>query len=381
MPVLLYLYLAREMLASLFATLLILTGLFFCGKLVPFLNVILQFHIGFADFIRISFYILPKLLWFSIPVASMLGIVLCFSRLATDNEILILKASGITIYKMLPPIVVISSAMAVMTFYTAAYLVPAGTKAMNALLLKLAREKIKESIVAGEFNGGIGKFVLYTEHVDSNTSQMKGLYLADFSKEEMPSIIVAKRGSLNTSHKTITLMLHEGTIHRIHGEISQSIAFQEYEQIMPLEVGEISGASFGRGSMTLPELREEANRAGVREREGALFMAEFHKRLAIPVSCFFLGLIAFPLGLKANTGRSTVGIRYSLFFMTLYYILTGIGEALISRQIFPAEIIWLPSVGIAGLTFFFVRAANNEHITLFNLTFREWLKTKRKISR
>ena len=91
-----------------FASFLIMNGVFFLIKLIPFLNLVLELNISLGDFIRLFSYLFPNMFLYSVPMAAMLGITVGFSRLANDTEILAFKASGIGIYQTLPPLIAIA---------------------------------------------------------------------------------------------------------------------------------------------------------------------------------------------------------------------------------------------------------------------------------
>jgi hypothetical protein len=54
-------------------------------------------------------YLLPGMILFALPAAALMAVFIAFHRLSNDNEILALKASGVSLYQMLPPVVVIST--------------------------------------------------------------------------------------------------------------------------------------------------------------------------------------------------------------------------------------------------------------------------------
>ncbi|MBU0485132.1 MAG: LptF/LptG family permease [Proteobacteria bacterium] len=371
MPFLLYTYLFAEMAAPLVATLIVLTGILFLGKLVPFLNIILQFHVGFADFLRICIFMLPKLLWFSFPFAAMLGVTLCFTRLSNDTEILALKASGVTVNFMLPPVIVVALSMALLSFFNASHLVPAGSNAMNDIFLKLAREKIEKGIVAGEFSENLGDIVLYTETLDPKTNELGGVYLSDSREGDTPVVIMARQGFLVPLGTMMQLTLRDGSIHRVIDELDQTITFQKYTLNIPLEIDKISGLKVSRSNMTLPELKAKAEEHGIGSKTGALFMAEFYKRITLPVGCFLLSLLAFPFGLLANTERPGIGVRLTLAVFISYYILTSAAESLSAKLIVPVlPALWFPNLLFAVLTVFLIFRANREEQTIIGLPFK-----------
>ena len=80
------------MLAPFFASFLVMNSVFFLVQLVPFLNVVLDLEINFVDFVRLFLYLFPNMFLYSIPMAAMMGVIIAFTRLSADTEILAFKA-------------------------------------------------------------------------------------------------------------------------------------------------------------------------------------------------------------------------------------------------------------------------------------------------
>ena len=94
MPSLLYTYLVNQILAPFYASLIILTSILFLGKLIPILDIILDYNIAPDDFIRLYAYFAPQLLLFALPMASMMGVILGTTHINNENELMVLRASG-----------------------------------------------------------------------------------------------------------------------------------------------------------------------------------------------------------------------------------------------------------------------------------------------
>jgi len=144
------------MLAPFLASFLIMNGVFFLIKLIPFLNLVLELNISLGDFIRLFSYLFPNMFLYSIPMASMLGITIGFSRLANDTEILAFKASGIGIYQALPPLIIVSLIISLITGYFSIRLIPAGDTAMQHMMYQLAKEKIDKGVRERTFTEALG---------------------------------------------------------------------------------------------------------------------------------------------------------------------------------------------------------------------------------
>ncbi len=173
LPLLLYSYLTAEILAPFFASFVIMNGVFFLVKLIPFLNLVLELRIGLADFIRLFSYLFPNMFLYSIPMAAMLGVTIGFSRLSSDTEILAFKASGIGIYQVLPPLVVLSLIISLITGYFSIVLIPYGDRAMQQMMYQLAKEKIDKGIKERVFTEALGDLVVHVDSIDKADGGME----------------------------------------------------------------------------------------------------------------------------------------------------------------------------------------------------------------
>jgi lipopolysaccharide export system permease protein len=371
MPILLYTYLLSEILAPFFASLVIINGILFLGRLVPLLEIILGFGIGFADFIRICAYVMPKLFLFSIPMASMIGIIISFTRLGNDNELIALKAGGVGLYRMVPPVFIIAFVTAFLTGVSAVSFIPSGTVAMNKLLFQLAKEKIDKGMKEKQFSEGIKNLVLYVDRIDPENKSWEGVYVSDLRQKDAPLFINARTGDLaaRIEDMQIVLNLQDGTLHRSIGDLTQTVKFEKYQLALPLEnpksvAGSASG-HLGKNIMKQSDLLAKSQAFGMESDEGITLMIEFHKRLVLPVGCFILSLLALPLALLTGSGseRKSPGLPMGLGFFLCYYIMLTAAKVISENgTLSPGVAMWMPNLIFFLLTVYFFRAVANESL-------------------
>jgi lipopolysaccharide export system permease protein len=364
MPILLYAYLTTQILAPFFASLVILGSVLFLGNLIPLLETIIDFHITLPDFIRLYAYMSPQLFLFAIPMASMMGVILGFTRMANDGEIMVIKSCGTGLYKMLPPVILVALCTATITGLFSLSLIPRGTIAMDKMLVQLAREKINKGLPAKRFSENMGDIVLYADTVDKKTNEWRGIYITDTRDPRTPVIIMAASGRLDSgnSHSSMTLTLNNGSLHRSKGSVNQTMKFKRYTINLPIPaVGHINGTKPGKNAMNQDQLLTQANKLGIKTKQGADLLREYHKRLVLPVSCFIFSILGIPLGLLAGPGQRAIGIPFGLGVFTLYYIFLTAAEALSESLIIPVPVaMWTPNIIFALLTIVLVRSAQKE---------------------
>ena len=366
-PFLLYSYIAAEMLAPFFASFVILYGIFFLMQLIPLLEVVLALRIGLADFIRISSYLLPRMLLYIIPMASMAGVIIGLSRLAYDREILAFKSCGVSLRQMLPPILLVSAVIAMVTGFFSVRLIPLGEQGMKQLMFQLAKEKIDKGLKEKEFTEALGDLVVYVDEIDEN-QEWRGVYVSDMRGRMQPLITMAKSGRLTSDveRMQVVVVLEDGTLRNVDDQDNQVLHFKRYQLQIPLRPpgGEDLG-KLSRGSMTQAQLSAAAREVGRRSKDGLGYRSEYHHRLTMPMGCFILSMIGLPLALQAGPGRRAVGIPLGLAVFVGYYITFTVTKVLSEEGKLPLVFgMWLPNILFLAFAMYFLYRVDQERSLL-----------------
>lgn len=376
MPRLLNTYLINQVLAPFYASLLILTSILFLSRLIPILDIILGYNIGLVDFFRLYAYFTPQLMLFALPMSGMMGVILGTTALNNENELMVLKTSGISLYRMLPPIILVALSAALLTGLFSLYLLPAGKKAKVELAFQLVKEKIERSIPEKSFSESLGDIVLYADSIDEKTRAWKGVYISDMKDPRHPITIISESGilSADSSRGTLSISLQNGVLNRTSADAVQTINFKGYDMNLPLETPTSNPlAKVDETTMLQSELLAEADRKGRNSREAATYLIEFHKRLALPVSCFILTLLGFPLGFLSGPRHKTIGIPLGLAIFVLYYVLLTGSKIMSESMLLPAGIVmWLPNLLFLILTSLFIKSVAREGHTLYLEKFHDF---------
>lgn len=369
MPRLLYTYLINQVLAPIYASLIILTSILFLSKLVPVLDIILDYNIGLGDFIRLYAYFTPQLLLFALPMSSMMGVILGTTHLNNEKELMVLRASGISLYRMLPPIMLVGLSTAVLTGLFSIYLIPAGNRAKVELAFQLAKEKIEHSMHEKRFSERLGDIVLYVDQIDRQTRTWHGVYISDMKDPRHPVTIISETATVaaDASSGTLAISLSNGILNRNTSTADQTMEFEHYNLNLPLQMPSDNPlARAGKSTMLQSELLAEAGRIGKYSEAAATYLNEFHKRLALPVSCFILTLLGFPLGFLAGPRHKTIGIPLGLAIFVLYYVMLTGAKTVSESLLLPATLaMWMPNLIFFFLTMIFMHSVARETHTSY----------------
>lgn len=362
-PKLLYSYLATEMLGPFFASFLVMNCVFFLAKLIPFLNFVLELNIGFADFVRLFSYLFPNIFLYSIPMAAMLGVTIGFARLSSDSEILALKASGISMYQILPPVIIVTALIALLTSFVSIKLIPLSAISMRQLSYQLLKEKIRNGIKDHEFTEALGDVVVYVDTIDKTSGRWTNVWVSDMRQVNNPIVTMASSGRMTSGidEMMVSIELQSGSMHKPGIDSAQIVQFDQYRINIPLHLPEISATRMHKSALTMRQLLEESQQPEGDLSKSRRLLIEFHKRLVLPVGCLMISLLGLPLGLQARPGKKAIGIQAGLAIFVLYYVLFTLGKVLAEDGFFPVWLaMWSPNLLFFGLAIFWIIRVSNE---------------------
>ena len=88
-------YLIVEQLIPVSVSFLALILILITGRLLQLTRYLFTSPITLLDLVQIIIFVMPKLLLFALPMATLVGVLLAFVRLSGDNELVALRASGV----------------------------------------------------------------------------------------------------------------------------------------------------------------------------------------------------------------------------------------------------------------------------------------------
>ncbi|MFH1217152.1 MAG: LPS export ABC transporter permease LptF [Pseudomonadota bacterium] len=367
MPLLLYTYLITESLAPFFASLLILTAILFLGRLIPLFDFIINFGIGPADFIRLCAFMVPNIFLFAIPMASMLGVILCFTRMGNDNELIALKATGTGLYRMLPAVIIFALCTSLLTGYFSTTLIPAGSLAMKKLFFQLAKEKIDKGLRQKQFSEGLPGIVVYIEKEDEKQGTWKGVYVSDTRDNDNPVTIIAESGFLTAdmSQMLISLQLDHGSMHAAKDTHSETVSFASYALHIPLQgadtIGEQESKKLGKNEMTQSAIQKYVADNDPKSPKAVSLLVEYHMRLVLAVGCFILTILGLPLAIRTKPGQRSIGAPLGLLIFISYYVVLSFVKGVSETSSLPVMFaMWTPNLLFGILTIYILRFASRE---------------------
>ncbi len=365
-----YRYLCREITYPLFLVLLVLTFVLLMGRILQLMDLMINKGVDVTVIGRLILFLIPSFLTITIPIALIIAVLIGLGRLSRENEIMVMKSSGISLYQLSPPIAVLAVVSFAATLLLQCYFAPMVNSTGRRLLADIGRKQVGVGLKEQVFNDDFPGLVLFANQISVDGRSMREVFISDSRMGPSPITIVAKRGQWFSSpgSNKVLLRLEEGSTHTVgeDRDTYRKMAFVTYDITIDLS-SSISDATATRmkehSEMTPRELLQ-AFRAGadLADKERNLLLLELNKRFALPVTCLVFALLALPLGMVKHRTAKSRAFVVALCVVIVYYALQLGGDALgETGKVNPVIAAWAPNLvlGVSGL-WLFVRTAREK---------------------
>ncbi|MFP4056897.1 MAG: LptF/LptG family permease [Candidatus Brocadiia bacterium] len=373
-------YVLRELVRSFVLAFLALTAIMLLGALFK----VLPIGLGLGDLARLMPYLIPYSLAWVIPAAMLTACVMTYGRLAAENELKAVCASGIPLRYMCYPALLVAVVLTALSIPLNDRVIPRCRVARDAVLWEALTRNPFAATMLG--TSEIGDHKVYVQSVEDKTLHNVVVYErpeerkseeapADEEAEAAPVRVFRARKATYQMKKNeqdqpgIEIRLEDAEWTFIHpARSARSWLTATAEQATRwLSVEDPSEKPRrGRSETATPELLARAerqrqaaakaspgSRAERRAKESlAETLTEIHKRSGLAFSTLALCLVGIPLGIwmRRESKLASFAIAVTVFLM-LYAMLIG-GEGLAREQKLPPRLaLWAPDVltGALGL--------------------------------
>ncbi len=345
-------YIFKEMLVPFLVSLGVFTFVLLMARITELTNLVVNRGVGLDVVGLLLLYTLPYFFVFTVPMATLLGVLLAFLRLSSDNEITVMKASGVSLWQMLPPVAALAIAAWLISWALAMWALPWGNFQFSSLLLKTAQSKSELALQERTFINAFPGLLIQVARMQGGGA-LEDIFIVDERDPNKESTIIAKAGQVfPITDGKLTLRLYHGSIHNVNQQlnIAKTVTFDTYDLSISTPSA-ISGEKTSKGEkeMYFSELLAELKNYPANSPMYNSLQMELQKMFALPLGCLVMAVIALPLGIHSRGGRSW-GVAVAAVVFFIYYLLLSAAWSFGSIGVYPPVIgIWVPNLVFAAL--------------------------------
>ena len=359
------------------------------GRIPRVTELVISKGVPAGEIFMLFAYLMPTFFSITVPLSFLLGILLAFGRFSADSEFIALKASGVSLYNLIKPVIILAVFFAMLTGWITVFVEPASKAAFRGKLFQIASSNLSINIKPGVFSDDFNGIVLYTRGVNEQLGIMQDLFISDERSGATPTTITAQEGRFipDPDQLRLTLRLKNGSIHRQPANQLQStyqtIKFSSYD--INIDTGATDGSNKRkrkRSEMSWNDLNK-AIATVTKAKDKHRLEAEKHERIVIAFAPLVLVLVGVPLGLQSQRSGKGAGFAMALVVFLIYYILLSFAGTIAEKGLIPSGIIlWLPNICFfTGGLYFLHRTAVERPLQIFDLPRKllsAWFKRQTK---
>jgi lipopolysaccharide export system permease protein len=355
-------YIANEFWQPLLFGIGIVTGVWFgADQLKTIFNLIMRSGVPWNMAFMILGLHLPEIIVLTIPIGVLLGTLLVFNRLSGDSEIIALRTSGVSFYRIMVAPLLFGLITSVISFGINEAVVPVANRTSKKLEFL--------ALYKSELPSGQANFTYMERGKDMtldrifyigyyNGKQIFNVIILDFTRDKLVQIISAASGIFNHGE----WILEKGRTYVLSGssDITRILQFQKL--VIPGIKNAQQALESGKVSPKDMNMLELTHYLSILKRSNSVsndLLVRLYQKFSQPLACLIVALAGAPLGLLARRSRSNIGLIYSAVIVFLYYVMQSssgaLGEA---GRIDPLLAAWLPNIviGVLGLIILYFKA-------------------------
>ena len=365
-------YLIRQFLFSLLFSLIAFWVIFLVVDLVEHLDTFIDRHATFFMVVKYYFYYTPYIIVLSLPVAMLLSCLFSLGQLAKHNELLAMKSAGISLYRILLPLFVLSFLISLITIVFGGSIVPfTYQKMMEVKTVEIRRDtKERKFLHRNIFVQGEDGIIFHLDVYNGKKKTGSGVLVQKFEKNRLKEEIQAKKmswigngwlfedgreriftDSLNKPESPEESVLSESVTLARQAEVEK---YETFDRLLRLDL-KIKPEAFAQRQKKPDEMGyfELSDYVKIKKRSGQVVAKEttdLYLKLSFPFVNFIIVLFGAPLAANPKRSGVAIGFAISLFISFVYYTLIRMGQSFgYSEKLPPLLAVWSANILFAIL--------------------------------
>jgi LPS export ABC transporter permease LptG len=316
-------------------SLLMLSAVLFAQQLSRLAEVLVYTDLPFSVIAGIAVTLFPGVLSFTIPMATLAGILIGFSRMGSDSEIVAMRSAGVGTWTMLWPVLLLGLIMTGATLYIQIKEVPQAARDLEKVALRGALAKLDSPVEPRTFST-LPRYVIYVRDGNKALGTWGRVFIYVQQPDNSTQIFTARSGRIDSSGDQSELVLTDVLGTKFPGpndDPKKSYVVEHSEQLrVSINTGRadivqrLNQRDPDADTLDWRDLRRRVRSGNAAEKREATRI--LNRRMALASAPLLFSLLAGALGLRVRRGGRSTGVILSLIAVVVYYLISLLGESL-----------------------------------------------------
>ncbi len=301
----------------------------------------------------------PSMIYNITPPAVLVAVLVTFGVLTRTNEFTAMKATGISLYRVMVPILVVSAMLAVALFLFDESYLPTANRRQEALRSVIKGRPAQTFLrpdrkwIFGRQDPGKPGRIFYYQFFDPGQERFANLTVFEFNPENFS---VSRRIFASSAHWEPQLrqwVFENGWERRFDGEAVSSYSQFNVESFPEIteQPQYFTKQALQSQEMTFGELQRYIRDLGQSGFDTKQLSVQLNLKLAYPLVTLVMAVLAIPFALSMGKRGSLTGIATAIGLAIAFWVLKGTFEGLGNVNFLPTLLAaWSPDLlfGLAG---------------------------------
>jgi len=341
-------YLINEFLKPFIFFIFALTIIMISSFLFELTDLIIIKKVPIDVVLKLLLYKLPDVMVQSFSISVLFSTLLSMSQFVKNNEFTALRMGGISLHRLILPVLIIGLLVSGLTFFINEEVVPWTNHEAENIVRRTILQKGLPNLQEGVFFK-IDDRYFYIDNIDESTGDLSNIIIYELDKEDkFPLIITANKGIF----KDKIWNLEQGVMHEFDEE-GNLVGQSDFTQLK-LNINEKLKNFYGEQRTTSEMSRKQLQKDIKIFQDSGIsvnsLLVDYHLKLSKVFASVIFILIGIPLSIKSSKGKA-FGLIISIVIIFTYYISISFCRSLGRNQILsPLTAAWLPNLifGIVG---------------------------------
>ncbi len=289
----------------------------------------------------------PATIVLSLPVASLFGVMLAVGMLGRGSEITAMRCGGVSLLRIMIPILGLSVLLSVATYLLDEHVVPLASEHAYELRSALKEEavNIKQNIFLRNEDGAI----LYSANYDTELRILSRLQLYEREEGGWTRVTTSFSGRFEGDE----LIINGGKtfLYNEYAELIGREPVREMRRYFPEELQEVHEERRDASTLAGGEIAEQIARSQQAGIDPVAYQTDLQFKYSTPVACFIFSFVGFIFSVHSPRKEVFVGMLYAIILVLFYYVLISIFKSLGKQGIIPFPVVSAWSTNFVYLFF------------------------------
>jgi len=345
-------YILKSFLPTFFLCLLIISGTYIIIDLLQKLDDFLKMGLNaFSTAVHYYTYLFPVIITHFFPAITLIAVGIVLVRMSKNRELLAMQVAGISIYRILLPIFIVTVLLAFVSFGDQEWIIPRFAEKLETLRQNSFDSTTRRNLlVYDEKNNALIRIWKY----NNKTQKMHSVFiLSQYGNRKKKYTINAETARWLGNNK----WLLSEVVKHVYNEQGSWVApvrkFEQQEYESSVDLKELVEKKLDPSLLSIVQLKELCQK----KPENPKYKVLFHSRIAYTLTHFVLLLLGIPIVIGFERMSKNIFLRVGLCvlvcgaFYSLSFLCSNLGN---TGMIHPILAAWLPVIllGSLGILFF-----------------------------